>query len=257
MKKLKNESLCVAIVSIFLIIFVLSAAVENKQAKAMDSDEGGIEEVIESEIIVNKEIGDVEKVDEIVQTENTDSDASAEKKGDSKKQKDGQVKGVMTEKIEEVIEEVPAESDFETYTAKDFSFEYPKDWFINEVQSEFNSYVQIFNYDDSKVKGSHYVSKDHFKIEIVKLENPDDLSLRDWVDSFVENQDYKTEVLEERIIEVQGREAIYQIEEIAPMEIIHPAVFIKKGSSVFIMNVNQTKGYEKEFNVLLESFKFN
>ena len=244
MKNLKTETLLMVLSSVFLIIFALSTFAQNMEVRAMDSDISDIEEVIDSEI------SEDEKIVESLKAENTKSDAGTEKK-------DEQIQEVQIEKVEEEVEEIPTESDSETYTAKDFSFEYPKNWFINEVQSEFNSYVQIFNYDDSKVKGSHYISKEHFKIEIVKLENTDNLSLRDWVDTFIENQDYETEVLEERIIEVDDREAIYQIENIVPMGIIHPGVFIKKGNDIFIMNVNQLKGYEAVLDGILESFKFN
>jgi len=225
MKNLKTETLFLAIASIFVIIFVLDIAFENTQAKAMNYDEEGI---VEETIALDEKI---------LEIENTKSDISVD--------------------IEDVqIKEAPTESDFNVYEAKDFSFEYPSGWFVTEIQSKFNSYVQILNYEMSDVKGGHDVQNEYFKVEIVKLENPNDLSLRDWVDNFIENQDYKTEVLEERNMSVGGRDIIYQIEEIVPMNIIHPVAFIKVGNSIFVINSGMAKGFDDVFDWVLESLEF-
>lgn len=149
----------------------------------------------------------------------------------------------------------PAE--FVTHASKDFSFEYPKGWFIQDIQNELNSYVQISNYDPDALAQTPQAQGNYFKLEIARLDNERSQPLSEWVSEFIKRQDYQTEVLSERPITVDSHEAIFQMLKIVPVNSIRPAIFIMRNSFIYLLNVGPLNHeFETVFNRIVESFRF-
>lgn len=150
-----------------------------------------------------------------------------------------------------------AEDEYVTHTSKEFSFEYPKNWFVNDVQSENNSYVQITNYDPNNFVQSPYAQGKYFGYEIYKDLTETQLSLEEWVEEYIARQEYETSVIEKKEIILDGNKGIYQIENIIPREIIHPAIYFKKGKNIYLVNISPlTPELESVHQKFIESFRF-
>jgi len=152
---------------------------------------------------------------------------------------------------------VVANENWSTFETRDFSFNYSTSWLINERVLSFNDNlrVELINYDPNTVTEQQNTNP-FFKIEIVQLDNPSNLSLKEWLDDFIQSQDYPLEILEERYITVDGRESIYQEKRNLAFDFIYPTVYIKEGLYIYLINVGSDKAFKPVFEEVLSSFKF-
>lgn len=140
-------------------------------------------------------------------------------------------------------------------TAQKFSVRYPSSWRAYEIPSM--SYVRFENMDaDSLNSLPQSERNNYFKIEVVTLPNPNNLPLHDWVQKQNTTSYPLPKVLEQRNIEVAGQSAIYQIEQFGSL--IHPAVFIMKDRSVYIINIlNDDESHRSTIDDFIKNFQFN
>ena len=150
------------------------------------------------------------------------------------------------------------EEDFVTHTSKEFSFQYPKNWFVKDRwDEEFFPYISIENYDPNVLVDSPYATGNYFSIEIVKLPNKKKLSLQDWIDDFINNREPPIpSVLESRIYEVDGYESIVNLQELILGQ--YEIIYINYNDSVIFISAAPTAGiFKPAYRKFLESFNFN
>jgi len=139
--------------------------------------------------------------------------------------------------------DIPAE--WETYVGSGIQISFPPNWV---AQQGGGTLIQLFNFDPSNIK----TVNDRFKLEIVELPAFGSSNLRNWVDNFIENQEYQTEVLGERGITVDQREAIYQLVRVGSVSNV--IVYVWSGHRVFLISATPiNEEYEVILNDILKS----
>lgn len=143
---------------------------------------------------------------------------------------------------------------YTNHTGK-YTTHYPREWRAYEIPSM--SYVRFENIDaDSLNSLSPSERNNYFKIEVVTLPNQNNLSINEWVEKQNTTSYPLPKVLEQRDIEVAGLPAIYQVEQFGSL--IHPAVFILKDQSIYIINIFPTYESHKEVvDDFIKNFQFN
>lgn len=153
-----------------------------------------------------------------------------------------------------------SEGELLTFTSEEFSFQYPKNWVIQDQSSrEYFSYVALANYDPNALVGNPHATGNFFKIEIVKLPNSDNLTLEEWVNDFIKKseQDFKPTILEKQPATFSNQEAIFHLERIEQTQSIHPVIYVRRGNDIYLFNVSAlSEEFEPIFEKFSESFSF-
>ena len=120
-----------------------------------------------------------------------------------------------------VVGESPDE--FIEYTANEFLFSYPTNWFIEDrwVSSGI-PYLRVSNYDPDVLSTSQNPYGNYFKIEFWKTSNEKNLSLESWIDDFMQNSESAPILLSKNPITVGGIEGIIQDEGARAGQSQHP-----------------------------------
>ncbi len=148
-------------------------------------------------------------------------------------------------------------TEYKKHESRYFWIKYPKEWFISDIQDSLNSYTQISNFDPNVLTQTPSPQGSYFKLEIVRLNNEEDQPLQTWVNTYIANQDYKTDILDGHKIIVDGHEGLYHIIKIVPVNSIHPIIFVKRDKSIYLLNISPSlQEFKQVFDIILESFKF-
>lgn len=151
--------------------------------------------------------------------------------------------------------EIPT-SEFDSYQKENsqYNFKYPPTWKIKEIPTM--AYLRVENMDSDTLNSlPKEARKDYFKIEVVTLPSKG-LSLNDWVQKQNTTSYPLPKVIEQKNIEVAGQPAIYQIEQFGSF--MHPAVFIKKGENIYILNISSMdEKFKEQVEEFINNFQFN
>ena len=148
------------------------------------------------------------------------------------------------------------QDEYVTHTSKEFSFEYPKRWFVYDYSNtEPFPIVQLTNYEIDVFVESPHAQGNYFKLEIVKLPNEKNLSLEKWIDDFMKSQESQPELEERKSFPVGNVQAIWQDEIVQGIN--HPVVYLSKDNSVYLFNFGTLlPDFSEELDRFLKSFQF-
>ncbi len=150
---------------------------------------------------------------------------------------------------------VPLEEDLVTYTTKEYSFSYPKNWFVHDNTDDKDiPYLSVANYDPNLLP-PHDGPEDFFKLEIVKLVNQGRLSLQNWVEDFVKSSPTGSSIIDQREGKIDGHKTLFvnQIVGDGPQ----PGIYIERDGFVyFIQGGSRSPVVQPFFDSFLRSFHF-
>lgn len=148
---------------------------------------------------------------------------------------------------DELVSYVPA--------SKEYSFNYPKNWFINDVSNyPNNSYIAITNYDVSLLP-PHGGPSDFFKIEVYRLANENHLSLKDWIENLAKESPTGSSIIDEKESVIDGEKALLVTQTVGgePRQII----YIQKEDFIYlIQGGSRDQQFQNFFDTFLQSFHF-
>jgi predicted Zn-dependent protease len=153
----------------------------------------------------------------------------------------------------------PAE--YVTHTSKDFSFEYPRGWYIHDgTDAVIFPRVGITNYDPDVYVESPHATGNFFKFEVVKHGNVSKLSLREWIDDYfvtAASNDARSDVLVTSEATVAGMPAIKFVARVRG--VTYEAVYVSENRFVyeFIFGGPIYEEFRPVFDRILETFQFN
>lgn len=138
----------------------------------------------------------------------------------------------------------------------EYSFYYPSGWYVNDQTNIHLPYVAVANMNPEAVKKLPINSRgQYFKFEIVRLSNPSNLTLDQWVESFINESPSHPEVISSESILVSGENAIKTIEKVR--DFLHPMVYVLHGEYIYLINApTMTKETEGVFGNILLGFNF-
>lgn len=147
------------------------------------------------------------------------------------------------------------EDEYVTHTSKEFSFEYPRNWFIYDYSdTEPFPIVQLTNYDLNAFTESPYAQGRYFKLEIVKLPNEKSLPLEEWINDFMISQESEPKLEKRKPFVLGNMEAIWQDELVQNIQ--HPVIYLLRDPSVYLFNLGPISEFSEELGRVLESFQF-
>lgn len=151
---------------------------------------------------------------------------------------------------------VPRQEDLVTYTAKEYSFNYPKNWFLRDNSEDPNSsfYLSISNYDPNLLP-PHEGPEDFFKIEVYKLPNLNYLTLQTWIENFVKESPTGSSIIDQREGVIDGHKTLFvnQIVGGGP----RPVIYIARENFVYlIQGGSRSEAVQPFFDDFLQSFRF-
>lgn len=145
-------------------------------------------------------------------------------------------------------------TEFVTHTSKEFSFRYPKNWFVEDSSGNFIPYVALRNYE-SGVSGAIGIPENYFKIEIVKFPKEPTISLESWINEYMKNSESQPVGLFRDSTKIGGNPAISQLEKV--QGITHPVVYVDRDDFVYTIGTTPLfEQFEDIYQSFLESFVF-
>lgn len=146
------------------------------------------------------------------------------------------------------------QDEYVTHTSKEFSFEYPKNWFVYTPQENLD-YLSVSSVDLEKVEINHLLDTE-MKMEIYTLVNNDEKSTRIWIEEFMKN-----DIAFPELISLENKQGEYVdyalvIEKVLGEE--HYVAYISDDKKIYLLNGPRTTNqYVDTYFKMLNSFRFS
>ncbi len=154
-----------------------------------------------------------------------------------------------------------AEGEYITHISKEFSFEYPKGWYLYDgTDAVIFPRIGITNYDPDVYVESPHATGNFFKFELVKHNNVRGLSLREWIDDYLATaalNDAQSDVLTTSDATIDDMPAIKLTARVRGMT--YEAVYTQRSGSVYVFTFGGpiSEEFRPVFEHILETFTFN
>lgn len=126
-----------------------------------------------------------------------------------------------------------SDADYVTHVSKEFSFEYPKGWFVEdrwEIGS--TSYLRVSNYDPATLNNTPHPEGNYFKVEMWGSTKEKEISFEKWIENFTNQEDYHPSILTKEEISINDLRGIRQIE--GSETYSFPVVYIENGERIYV-----------------------